>query len=72
MIAVPIVIVWILGFPVFVFYILNKNKVRLGEHDFLIKYGLYYVGLKDDAYFWEIAVINARKVVFILIFVSLA
>jgi hypothetical protein len=33
--------------------------------ELLINYGLFYVGLNDDAYFWEVGVSNARKIIFI-------
>ena len=36
----------------------------------LIKYGLFYIGLTDRGYYWEIVVINLRKVIFICIAVS--
>jgi len=44
----------------------------LNSKDTIIKYGLYYIGLTDKAFYWEIAVINARKVLFIAIAVSLS
>ena len=31
-----------------------------------MRYGLFFVGLTDDAYFWEILVSNTRKVLFIM------
>ena len=34
--------------------------------DFLISYGLFFVGLNDDAFYWEIVIANSRKIVFIL------
>ena len=39
---------------------------ELGDTLNLERYGLFYVGLKDDAFYWEIIVINAKKLVFIL------
>ena len=38
----------------------------------LIKYGLYYIGLTDKGFYWEIVVINIRKVFFIAMAVSLS
>jgi hypothetical protein len=32
----------------------------------MINYGLFFVGLNDNAYFWEVFINNARKVVFIM------
>ena len=38
----------------------------------LIKYGLFYIGLTDKAFYWEIVVVNLRKVIFIALAVSLS
>jgi hypothetical protein len=37
----------------------------------VIKYGLFYIGLKDEKYYWEILVNNAKKVVVVILSVSL-
>jgi hypothetical protein len=39
--------------------------MNLNDKELLINYGLFYVGLNDDAYFWEVVVSNARKIIFI-------
>ena len=38
----------------------------------IIKYGLFFIGLTDKGFYWEILVINIRKVVFIAVAVSLS
>ena len=70
-VVLPITIVWIIGFPVFIFLTLKSNKILLDQNDMLIKYGLFYIGLTDEGYYWEIVVINLRKVLFIVVTVSL-
>lgn len=57
---------WVIGFPVFIFYTLYKSKDRFNDQDFITKYGLFFVGLEDNAFFWEVIVSNARKVIFIM------
>ena len=71
-IGVPCIIVWVFGFPILIFTILRKNKDHLSSPDMLIKYGLYYVGLTDKSYYWEVVVVNFRKVFMITAFVSIS
>lgn len=33
-------------------------------------FGLFYIGLKDETYYWEVVVNNLRKVVVVAISVS--
>ena len=70
--ALPVFVVWVFGFPLIVFRALYKNKDKLNEKDMLIKYGLYYVGLSDKGYYWEVVVVNLRKVLFVGIIVTLS
>ena len=51
---------------------LYKNRHNLDNKELIIKYGLFYVGLTDEGYYWEIIVINVRKVIFIAISISLS
>jgi len=64
-IAIPIIIVWVFAFPAFVFIRLYNNRSKLNDKELLINYGLFYVGLNDKAYFWEVVVSNVRKIIFI-------
>ncbi|TNV87766.1 hypothetical protein FGO68_gene11233 [Halteria grandinella] len=67
--ALPIglcfIFVWVIGFPAVIFYILNKNKDKLSQREFILEYGLFYVGLTEEAYFWEVIVSNIRKIIFV-------
>ena len=71
-VGIPVIMVWILGFPLFIFVILLKNKKNLDNKDNIIKYGMFYVGLTDESFYWEIIVLNIRKVLFIVISVSMS
>jgi len=64
--GLPGLILWVIGFPAVIFSVLYKNRKNLNEPDTLIKYGLFYVGLTDKMFYWEIIVINLRKVLFIV------
>jgi hypothetical protein len=57
--------VWVIGFPAFIFRKLYIYRYRLGEKDFILEYGLFYVGLTEQAFFWEVVISNIRKVVFV-------
>ena len=65
-IAIPITAVWIIGFPLFIFMKLFKERKNLNNKDVVLSYGLFFVGLEDNAFYWEIIVTNLRKVVFIV------
>ncbi len=46
---------------------MKHNLNLLDDRDFLKKYGLFYVGLKDKYYYWEIIVVSLRKMVFTML-----
>lgn len=64
--------IWIIGFPLVIFFILRKNKKWLGEKEMIITYGTFYIGLEDRAYYWELIIINSRKVTLSLIAITLS
>lgn len=64
-IGVPFIFLYVFAFPAYIFFRLKQNKKDLNDKELLINYGLFYVGLNDDAYFWEIVVSNARNIIFI-------
>jgi hypothetical protein len=70
--GIPIALVWIVGYPLFVFIILKKNIKNIDSTDMVIKYGTFYIGLKNEAFYWEIIIINIRKVILSVIIVSLS
>jgi hypothetical protein len=45
---------------------IRENKDRLREHEILEIYGIFYIGLNDKRFYWEIIVMNIRKYVLIL------
>ena len=65
-IGLPFIITWTLIFPLLVFWRIRKGKQQLAEDYYLKTYGLFYVGLSDNSYFWELVVVNFRKLVFIV------
>jgi hypothetical protein len=63
--VVPVLLVWVIGFPLFILAILKRKN--LDDKEVILKYGLFYIGFKDSSYYWEIIVNNLRKLVIILI-----
>lgn len=46
---------------------MRKNLRNLDEKNTIIKYGLFYIGLKDESYYWEVIVSNYRKMAIVII-----
>lgn len=61
-VAIPVAIIWIFGFPILIVILLAKNKKNFNDTACIIKYGLFYIGLKDDCFYWEVIIINIRKI----------
>ena len=65
-IGIPFIVIWSIGFPAYVFTNLNRNRQNFNEKEIISKFGLFFVGLNDEAYFWEVIITNLRKIVFIM------
>jgi hypothetical protein len=65
-IGIPIILIWVVGFPLYIFIQLYKARKHLKRKEIILTYGLFLVGLKDDSYFWEIAISNLRKIIFVM------
>jgi hypothetical protein len=70
-IVIPVIIIWLIAFPLIIFYLLRKHRNDLNSASVLIKYGIFFIGLKDKYFFWEIIVINIRKILITVISVSM-
>jgi hypothetical protein len=51
--GVPMLIIWVIGMPLFGFLMLLKNRKTLRNPSTLAKYRLLYVGLKAQYFYWE-------------------
>ena len=58
--------VWGLIFPILVYFAIKKEKGKLNKHISLKTYGIFYVGLTDESFHWEILVMNIRKLILIV------
>jgi hypothetical protein len=66
-IGIAFIILWAFLFPLAIIVFLYRHRKSLSEIHILKVYGLFYVGLTDENFFWEILIVNLRKVIFILI-----
>jgi len=70
-VVLPTILVWTIGFPFFTFLMLRRKRLNLDEKDNVIKYGLFYIGLRDETYYWECLVSNGRKIAISVIIASI-
>jgi hypothetical protein len=65
-IGLPYILIWVIGTPAYFFIKLYKNRKNFDDKGIITNFGLFFVGLNDKAYFWEIIITNARKITFII------
>jgi hypothetical protein len=65
-IALVMIFFWVIGFPVYIFYELFNKRKSLNNKDVVLGYGLFFVGLSEKAFFWEVVVTNLRKIIFVI------
>ena len=66
-IGLSLIGIWGVIFPIAIFLKIRENSGRLGDHQILKLYGIFYIGLNDDSFYWEIIVMNLRKFLVILV-----
>ena len=49
----PLLLIWVIGIPLFSFLILLLNRRRLNDPRFMSKFITLYRGLRDKAFYWE-------------------
>ena len=64
--ALPSLVVWGLGIPLFAFFLLNKEKSKLNTLAVKEKFGFLYNGYKRQFYYWEV-IIMYRKIAMVII-----
>jgi len=55
-IAAFFIVFVIIGFPLLILIKLFRKRNQLSSKLLFIKYGVFFIGLKDDYYYWELAV----------------
>lgn len=63
-VALPCIVLWGIGIPAAVWFLMKKDKEKLDTVAVKQKFGFLYNGYKRTNYFWEI-VIMYRKIVMI-------
>jgi hypothetical protein len=60
-VGLPILVVWVIGFPCTVLYLLKRKKTNLDKEDTIIMFGIFYIGLRDEWLHYEIILNNIKK-----------
>ena len=68
-IAVPSLIIWVLGIPIFAFVILYKNRHNLDSGPVRQIFLMLYQGYKHDKFYWEF--VNTFRKVLLLVLSTL-
>jgi hypothetical protein len=65
-ITIPSLLIWIITFNLGVLSKIRQSLEKLSEESIIKHYGLFYVGLRDNAApYWEVVISMARKIIFI-------
>lgn len=65
-VGIPLLVIYVIGFPTVIYCKMRKQvKERHTNKEFNKVFGLFFVGLKEDQYFWEIAVNSIRKLLIV-------
>ncbi|CDW87963.1 UNKNOWN [Stylonychia lemnae] len=70
-VAIPSIILWVLGIPFFALVILIRNRGYLQKLHIREKYGFLYRGYKQEFYFWEIVIMYRKiAIIFVSVFIG--
>lgn len=65
-IGIPYIFFWVIAFPVYMFKKLYSMREKFNDKYVIVNYGLFFIGLQDNAFFWEVVISNIRKLMFII------
>jgi hypothetical protein len=66
LLCLPQLLLYVIGFPLASALMLYKNRNRLNNARTKYRYGMLYVGLKKDRYYWEVLVCARKAGIFSL------
>ena len=66
-IGITIIFLSLIVFPIVIRNRLNHIKGKYGDEGNLKFYGIFYIGLIDNAYYWEIIIVTFRKIALVII-----
>lgn len=61
------ILVWAILFPIAICLRLRREKGQLSKPHNMKLYGIFYIGLNDDSFYWEIIIMNIRKIAIIVV-----
>jgi hypothetical protein len=59
------ILIYAILFPAVIIWRLYKIKNEFNEPKNLKMYGIFYIGLNDNSYYWEIFIVHLRKLLLI-------
>ena len=65
-IGITFLLIYALIFPCLILWQLRKNRKNLDSGENLKLLGIFYIGLNDNTYYWEILIVNLRKLSLII------
>ena len=63
-IGVPMIAFWAFVFPGMIY--LKIKSLKLNDAENLKSYGIFYIGFSDETFYWEVVVMNIRKIFLIM------
>lgn len=67
-IGLVFIIIWAILFPVIIYFLIKKKPQQdLWKEENLKLYGIFYIGLTDEMFYWEIIIMNIRKIILVLV-----
>ena len=64
-VGIPMIVVWVLGMPAVMLYILIKNRNKLNDDSVKKYYLIIYQGLRHDIFYWEFINVIRKVILYI-------
>ena len=69
--VLPFSVFWILGFPTAIYFVLRRNKANLDNKKTITNFGLFYIGFKDEYFYWQIVFVNGKRILYTILTILL-
>lgn len=70
-VALPAILVWVLGVPTLILAYLTKMRRRLAEIELKLRFGFFYNGFRRSHFYWEFLIVYRKiSIICIAVFVS--
>mmetsp|Transcript_39507 Transcript_39507/g.37973 ORF Transcript_39507/g.37973 Transcript_39507/m.37973 type:complete len:217 (+) Transcript_39507:396-1046(+) len=65
--SLPAILLWVIGVPIGLTIYLRKHKADLSTPEQLKMYGIFYIGFTDNYFYWQLIVINFRRIIYVML-----